>query len=55
EIGRLLGQQWRAYTDDQKAPYNKKHEAGKARYAAEKAAYDAKKTADSDEEEEDSD
>ncbi|KAG0360477.1 Non-histone chromosomal protein 6 [Podila minutissima] len=54
-IGKLLGEQWRSYSDEKKAPYNKKHEAGKAKYAVEKAAYDAKKAGDSDDEEEESD
>ncbi|KAF9348803.1 Non-histone chromosomal protein 6 [Mortierella sp. AD094] len=52
ELGRLLGEQWRAYTDDQKAPYIAKHEKAKAKYATEKAAYDAKKAQDDDDEEE---
>ncbi|KAF9202509.1 Non-histone chromosomal protein 6 [Haplosporangium sp. Z 27] len=56
ELGRLLGEQWRAYTEDQKAPYLAKHEKAKQKYATEKAAYDAKKAQDDeDEEEEESD
>ncbi|KAF9932859.1 Non-histone chromosomal protein 6 [Linnemannia zychae] len=58
EIGRLLGEQWRAYSDEKKAPYIAKHEKAKIKYAQEKAAYDAKKAASNDsddEEEEDSD
>ncbi|KAG0334919.1 hypothetical protein BG004_000213 [Podila humilis] len=40
--------------DWREKPYNKKHEAAKAKYVVEKAAYDAKKSSggDSDEEEE---
>ncbi|KAF9123709.1 Non-histone chromosomal protein 6 [Mortierella sp. 14UC] len=54
ELGRLLGEQWRAYTDDKKAPYIAKHEKAKAKYLQEKAAYEAKKAAaSSDDEEED--
>ncbi|KAG0309563.1 Non-histone chromosomal protein 6 [Dissophora globulifera] len=53
ELGRLLGEQWRSYSDDQKAPYIAKHEKAKARYATEKAAYDAKKADDDDDEDED--
>ncbi|KAG0365898.1 high mobility group box domain-containing protein [Gamsiella multidivaricata] len=53
ELGRLLGEQWRAYTDDQKAPYIAKHEKAKAKYATEKAAYDAKKAQEDEDEDED--
>ncbi|KAF9945638.1 Non-histone chromosomal protein 6 [Mortierella alpina] len=52
ELGRLLGVQWRSYTDEQKTPYVTKHEKAKAKYAVEKAAYDAKKGEEDDEEEE---
>ncbi|KAG0005588.1 Non-histone chromosomal protein 6 [Modicella reniformis] len=56
ELGRILGEKWRAYTDDEKSPYIAKHEKAKVKYAAEKAAYDAKKgEEDEDEEEEESD
>ncbi|KAG0203785.1 Non-histone chromosomal protein 6 [Mortierella sp. GBA30] len=56
ELGRLLGEQWRKYSEEQKAPYVAKHEKAKAKYAVEKAAYDAKKAdEDDDEEEEESD
>ncbi|KAF9975898.1 Non-histone chromosomal protein 6 [Mortierella antarctica] len=55
ELGRLLGVQWRSYSDEQKTPYVSKHEKAKAKYAVEKAAYDAKKADDDDEEEEDED
>ncbi|KAF9575293.1 Non-histone chromosomal protein 6 [Mortierella alpina] len=53
ELGRLLGEQWRGYSEDQKAPYVKKHEDAKKKHAVEKAAYDAKKPDDDDDEDED--
>ncbi|KAG0255881.1 Non-histone chromosomal protein 6 [Mortierella polycephala] len=53
DLGRLLGEQWREYTDDQKAPYHVKHEEAKAKYEREKAAYEAKKAASEDEGESD--
>ncbi|KAG0235479.1 Non-histone chromosomal protein 6 [Actinomortierella wolfii] len=53
EIGKLLGQQWRDYTDEQKAPYIAKHEKAKAKYNQEKAAYDAQKAAEDDDDEDD--
>ncbi|KAF8927279.1 high mobility group box domain-containing protein [Dissophora ornata] len=56
ELGRLLGEQWRAYSDDQKAPYIAKHEKAKAKYNVDKAAYEAKKAQeDEDDEDEESD
>lgn len=38
-LGRILGEKWRALTDDDKAPYVKKAEADKERYEKEKLAY----------------
>ncbi|KAG0271968.1 Non-histone chromosomal protein 6 [Linnemannia exigua] len=55
ETGRLLGEQWRAYSDEKKAPYIAKHEKSKAKYLIEKAAYEAKKAAASSSDEEDED
>ncbi|KAF9944548.1 Non-histone chromosomal protein 6 [Mortierella alpina] len=52
ELGRKLGEKWRGYSEEQKAPYIAKHEKAKAKYAVEKAAYDAKKGDDDDDEEE---
>ncbi|KAF9184873.1 hypothetical protein BGZ51_000271 [Haplosporangium sp. Z 767] len=52
EIGRLLGEKWRSYSADQKAPYITKHEKAKAKYATDKAAYDTNKADEDDEEEE---
>lgn len=37
EVGKLLGDEWKAMTDAQKAPYQKMHEQDKKRYEAEKA------------------
>ncbi|ORX70133.1 hypothetical protein DL89DRAFT_267350 [Linderina pennispora] len=46
EIGKFLGAEWSKLSDDGKAPYIKKAEADKERYATEKAEYDAKKDSD---------
>lgn len=52
DLGRLVGEKFKALTDDEKAKYNKMSEDDKERYAREKEAYEAKKkaeaTADSD-------
>ena len=42
EYGKKIGALWRALSDDEKAPWLKKAEKDKARYAKEKAAYDKK-------------
>ncbi|KAG0268619.1 Non-histone chromosomal protein 6 [Actinomortierella ambigua] len=57
EIGKKLGQLWRSYSDEQKAPFIAKHEKAKEKYNQEKAAYDAQKAANdaSDDEDEDDD
>jgi hypothetical protein len=39
EVGKLLGERWKALTDKQRAPYAAKAEADKKRYEEEKAAY----------------
>lgn len=41
EVGKLLGEKWKALTDKQKAPYEAKAAADKKRYEEEKAAYTA--------------
>ncbi|KAI9653785.1 MAG: Non-histone chromosomal protein 6 [Alyxoria varia] len=41
EVGKVLGERWKALTDAQKAPYEKKAAADKKRYEEEKAAYQA--------------
>jgi hypothetical protein len=42
EIGKELGVMWRAMSDSEKAPYQKKADADKARYEKAKAAYKPK-------------
>jgi len=41
EVGKLLGERWKALTDKEKIPYEKKAQDDKARYEAEKARYQA--------------
>jgi structure-specific recognition protein 1 len=43
DLGRLVGEKFKALTDEEKAKYNKMSEDDKERYAKEKDAYDAKK------------
>lgn len=38
-VGKLLGEKWKALTDDEKKPYEEKAETDKKRYEAEKAQY----------------
>ncbi|KAK3679356.1 Non-histone chromosomal protein 6 [Recurvomyces mirabilis] len=47
EVGKVLGERWKALNEKQKAPYDAKAAADKKRYEEEKAAY----TAGGDEEE----
>jgi hypothetical protein len=42
EVGKKLGELWRAMSDSEKAPYNKKADADKVRYEKQKAAYKPK-------------
>lgn len=44
QVGKQLGDRWKALEDDDKIPYNTKAEADKKRYEKEKAEY-AKKNA----------
>lgn len=44
QVGKLLGEKWKALTADDKVPYESKAETDKKRYEKEKAEY-AKKTA----------
>ncbi|KAI7883605.1 HMG box protein [Lichtheimia hyalospora FSU 10163] len=37
-LGKILGEKWKAMTDEEKAPYTAKAEQDKKRYEAEKAA-----------------
>lgn len=39
EVGRLLGERWKALNDKQRAPYEAKAATDKKRYEDEKAAY----------------
>lgn len=44
DVGKLLGERWKALSDKQKAPYEAKAAADKKRYEEEKAAYTAVST-----------
>ncbi|KAK3073252.1 Non-histone chromosomal protein 6 [Teratosphaeriaceae sp. CCFEE 6253] len=50
EVGKLLGERWKALNEKQKAPYDAKAAADKKRYEEEKAAYTAQGEEDEDEE-----
>ncbi|KAF2487928.1 high mobility group box domain-containing protein [Neohortaea acidophila] len=52
EVGKLLGEKWKALTDKQKAPYEAKAAADKKRYEEEKAAYTAGGSAGDDDDDE---
>ncbi|KAL5118046.1 Non-histone chromosomal protein 6 [Pleosporales sp. CAS-2024a] len=41
EVGKLLGEKWKALTEKQRAPFEAKAAADKKRYEEEKAAYQA--------------
>ncbi|KAG7292318.1 High mobility group nhp1 [Staphylotrichum longicolle] len=41
EVGKLLGQRWKALSEKQRAPYEAKAAADKKRYEDEKQAYNA--------------
>ncbi|ANB14612.1 Nhp6bp [Sugiyamaella lignohabitans] len=43
QIGKVLGEQWKALTDAEKVPYEAKATQDKKRYEEEKAAYQASK------------
>ncbi|CAR23688.1 HMG box domain-containing protein [Lachancea thermotolerans] len=43
QVGRLLGDKWKALTDEEKQPYEAKHAADKKRYESEKELYNATK------------
>lgn len=51
QVGKVLGERWKALTDKQRQPYEAKAQADKKRYEDEKAAYQA--GAQDDDEEED--
>ncbi|KAI1908902.1 Non-histone chromosomal protein 6 [Ophidiomyces ophidiicola] len=41
QVGKLLGERWKALSDKQRAPYEEKAAADKKRYEDEKASYNA--------------
>jgi hypothetical protein len=41
QVGKLLGERWKALNDKQRAPYEAKAAADKKRYETEKASYNA--------------
>ncbi|GMG56436.1 unnamed protein product [Ambrosiozyma monospora] len=45
QIGKILGEKWKALDAEGKIPYDNKAEADKKRYEAEKAAYQQKQQA----------
>ncbi|KAK5135203.1 Non-histone chromosomal protein 6 [Meristemomyces frigidus] len=52
DVGKLLGERWKALNDKQKVPYEAKAAADKKRYEEEKAAYTAQKSEEDEEEDE---
>ena len=42
EIGKMMGDRWKAMSEDEKAPFVKQSEEDKARYLKEKQEYDAR-------------
>jgi hypothetical protein len=56
QVGKLLGERWKALSESERAPYKAKADADKKRYEDEKAAYLAEnENADEEEEDEDDD
>jgi hypothetical protein len=47
QVGRVLGERWKALSQDEKEPYEAKARADKKRYEDEKAAYAASKEQES--------
>lgn len=45
QVGKLLGEKWKAMTSEEKVPYETKAEADKKRYEKEKAEYAKKNSA----------
>lgn len=52
QVGKLLGERWKALNEKQRVPYDTKAAADKKRYEEEKAAYQAQLQEQEDEEEE---
>ncbi|KAL6868619.1 HMG box protein [Trichoderma novae-zelandiae] len=46
QVGKLLGERWKALNDKQRAPYEAKAAADKKRYEDEKQAYNVRLSAD---------
>ena len=46
QVGKLLGERWKALDDKQRTPYEAKAAADKKRYEDEKAAYNVSRTID---------
>ncbi|KAG9257897.1 HMG (high mobility group) box [Emericellopsis cladophorae] len=47
QVGKLLGERWKALNEKQRAPYESKAAADKKRYEDEKAAYNAQEEEES--------
>ena len=45
QVGKILGERWKALSASQREPYEQKAKADKDRYEAEKAAYNVQHTA----------
>lgn len=43
QVGKMLGERWKALSDEEKLPYQAKAEADKKRYESEKEIYQATK------------
>lgn len=43
QVGRILGEKWKALNDEEKVPYEAKAESDKKRYESEKELYNATK------------
>ncbi|PGH04027.1 non-histone chromosomal protein 6 [Blastomyces parvus] len=51
QVGKVLGERWKALNEKQRAPYEAKAAADKKRYEDEKASYNARRKAHDDEDE----
>ncbi|KXZ46565.1 hypothetical protein GPECTOR_42g774 [Gonium pectorale] len=55
DIGKKLGEMWKALEDEDKQKYHKQADEDKARYNKEQAAYSKKKSSDDEEKEDERD